>query len=235
MSADNHSSGPVRTTAGDSWTTPSTVGALELRKLQIDPHDCTSGLTCCSRAVAPAAALAAAGMPTPAPSVQACREDFPGFPFQPYAIQQDFMRELYLALCKGSIGLFESPTGEPYRLGLDRPPPARSPLPRLTGLSGRAGTGKSLSLLSTVLQWVKDQAAATTSPDAGPAPVCCLAPLRQTVEYCFSLVCQCRLLPISTAGAAVLDHRPASTSSAKGHTRQGRQQRQAASECRCSR
>ena len=36
--------------------------------------------------------------------------EFP-FPFKPYTIQQDFMRELYTALEDGKIGLFESPTG----------------------------------------------------------------------------------------------------------------------------
>ena len=39
------------------------------------------------------------------------RRDFPAFPFAPYGIQQDFMRELYTAISTGSIGLFESPTG----------------------------------------------------------------------------------------------------------------------------
>ncbi len=33
------------------------------------------------------------------------------FPFEPYDIQRDFMRELYLALEGGKIGIFESPTG----------------------------------------------------------------------------------------------------------------------------
>ena len=37
-------------------------------------------------------------------------EEFP-FPFQPYGIQRDFMRELYLALEGGKVGIFESPTG----------------------------------------------------------------------------------------------------------------------------
>lgn len=37
-------------------------------------------------------------------------EEFP-FPFQPYDIQKDFMRELYLALDRGHVGIFESPTG----------------------------------------------------------------------------------------------------------------------------
>ena len=37
-------------------------------------------------------------------------DEFP-FPFQPYSIQQDFMRALYSALERGCIGIFESPTG----------------------------------------------------------------------------------------------------------------------------
>ena len=37
-------------------------------------------------------------------------EEFP-FPFSPYGIQKDFMRELYATLEESKIGLFESPTG----------------------------------------------------------------------------------------------------------------------------
>ena len=37
-------------------------------------------------------------------------EEFP-FPFRPYDIQCEFMRELYTALEEGRVGLFESPTG----------------------------------------------------------------------------------------------------------------------------
>lgn len=37
-------------------------------------------------------------------------EEFP-FPFTPYDIQKDFMRELYLTLERGHVGIFESPTG----------------------------------------------------------------------------------------------------------------------------
>ena len=36
--------------------------------------------------------------------------EFP-FPFQPYDIQKDFMREVYTTLESGQIGIFESPTG----------------------------------------------------------------------------------------------------------------------------
>lgn len=34
-----------------------------------------------------------------------------GFPFEPYPIQRDFMKELYNVLSEGKIGIFESPTG----------------------------------------------------------------------------------------------------------------------------
>lgn len=37
-------------------------------------------------------------------------EAFP-FPFTPYDIQKDFMRELYVTLERGHVGIFESPTG----------------------------------------------------------------------------------------------------------------------------
>lgn len=36
--------------------------------------------------------------------------EFP-FPFEPYSIQKDFMRELYMTLERGQVGIFESPTG----------------------------------------------------------------------------------------------------------------------------
>ncbi|KAK3785527.1 hypothetical protein RRG08_048661 [Elysia crispata] len=54
-------------------------------------------------------------------------KEFP-FPFQPYDIQTDFMRNLYTCLELGKIGVFESPTG----------------------------TGKSLSLICGALQWLRD-------------------------------------------------------------------------------
>ena len=43
-------------------------------------------------------------------------EEFP-FPFQPYSIQKDFMRELYLTLERGHVGIFESPTGTVRKKG----------------------------------------------------------------------------------------------------------------------
>ncbi|XP_031550335.1 ATP-dependent DNA helicase DDX11-like [Actinia tenebrosa] len=50
------------------------------------------------------------------------------FPFPPYDIQEDFMKNLYMVLDKGGIGIFESPTG----------------------------TGKSLSLICGALTWLRD-------------------------------------------------------------------------------
>ncbi len=54
-------------------------------------------------------------------------EEFPSFPYKPYDIQLQFMRNLYQVLEKGHIGLFESPTG----------------------------TGKTLSLLCGALTWLE--------------------------------------------------------------------------------
>ncbi|CAL8376134.1 unnamed protein product [Arctogadus glacialis] len=53
--------------------------------------------------------------------------EFP-FPYQPYPIQEQFMRALYGALEDSKVGIFESPTG----------------------------TGKSLSLICGALTWLKD-------------------------------------------------------------------------------
>jgi hypothetical protein len=50
------------------------------------------------------------------------------FPYKPYPIQNDFMRELYLTLENYKVGIFESPTG----------------------------TGKSLSIICSALQWLRD-------------------------------------------------------------------------------
>ncbi|KAA8590164.1 hypothetical protein FQN60_014098 [Etheostoma spectabile] len=55
------------------------------------------------------------------------RAQFP-FPYQPYDIQEQFMKALYRALDQGKVGIFESPTG----------------------------TGKSLSLICGALSWLTD-------------------------------------------------------------------------------
>ncbi|KAF2323360.1 hypothetical protein GH714_034835 [Hevea brasiliensis] len=54
---------------------------------------------------------------------------FPGFPYIPYSIQMDFMKALYRSLDKGGVSMLESPTG----------------------------TGKTLSIICSSLQWVHDQ------------------------------------------------------------------------------
>uniref|UniRef100_A0A3Q3WP30 Helicase ATP-binding domain-containing protein n=1 Tax=Mola mola TaxID=94237 RepID=A0A3Q3WP30_MOLML len=60
-------------------------------------------------------------------SMDTGRSQFP-FPYQPYDIQERFMRALYTALDQGKVGIFESPTG----------------------------TGKSLSLICGALSWLTD-------------------------------------------------------------------------------
>ena len=57
-------------------------------------------------------------------------KNFP-FPFAPYPIQKNFMRNLYNCLEQGKLGIFESPTG----------------------------TGKSLSIICGALKWLLDKEA----------------------------------------------------------------------------
>ncbi|BDA42655.1 ATP-dependent DNA helicase DDX11 [Coccomyxa sp. Obi] len=57
------------------------------------------------------------------------RAEFPAFPYEPYSVQRDFMQHLYSLLETGGVGLFESPTG----------------------------TGKTLSLICSTLQWLEDR------------------------------------------------------------------------------
>ncbi|RDY04748.1 ATP-dependent DNA helicase DDX11, partial [Mucuna pruriens] len=54
---------------------------------------------------------------------------FPGFPFEPYSIQIDFMNSLYESLNRGGVSMLESPTG----------------------------TGKTMSVICSALQWVLDR------------------------------------------------------------------------------
>ncbi|KAL3528760.1 hypothetical protein ACH5RR_008082 [Cinchona calisaya] len=54
---------------------------------------------------------------------------FPAFPYKPYSIQIDFMKALYQSLQKGGISMLESPTG----------------------------TGKTLSIICSALQWLVDK------------------------------------------------------------------------------
>ncbi|KAL8250153.1 hypothetical protein R6Q59_033846 [Mikania micrantha] len=57
------------------------------------------------------------------------KKKFGGFPFEPYSIQIDFMNALYDSLDKGGIAMLESPTG----------------------------TGKTLSIICSALQWLLDR------------------------------------------------------------------------------
>ncbi|KAI4962555.1 hypothetical protein ZWY2020_029167 [Hordeum vulgare] len=79
-------------------------------------------------------------MPPPPPPP---RQDFPAFPFAPYPIQSEFMSFLYSALSSGprALALLESPTG----------------------------TGKTLSIICSALQWLLDHRdAASQSHQSGP-------------------------------------------------------------------
>ncbi|KAK4395254.1 ATP-dependent DNA helicase DDX11 [Sesamum angolense] len=55
--------------------------------------------------------------------------EFPAFPYEPYSIQLDFMKFLYRSLDSGGISMLESPTG----------------------------TGKTLSMICSALQWLVDR------------------------------------------------------------------------------
>ena len=49
--------------------------------------------------------------------------DLFAFPFPPYDIQEDFMKNLYKVLTNGGVGIFESPTGT-VSLSVTSPSPA---------------------------------------------------------------------------------------------------------------
>ncbi|XP_072998830.1 uncharacterized protein [Typha latifolia] len=57
------------------------------------------------------------------------RREFPAFPFKPYRIQSEFMAFLYDSLERGSVAMLESPTG----------------------------TGKTLSIICSAMQWLVDR------------------------------------------------------------------------------
>ncbi len=79
---------------------------------------------------APVASTSDPEVGTGAPHVDAIESmTFPAFPHEPYGIQLELMRSLYATLRRGGIGVFESPTG----------------------------TGKTLSVLCSALQWLEDE------------------------------------------------------------------------------
>ena len=93
---------------------------------------------------APVASTSDPEVGTGAPHVDAIESmTFPAFPHEPYGIQLELMRSLYATLRRGGIGVFESPTG----------------------------TGKTLSVLCSALQWLEDErranARGASSGDAG--------------------------------------------------------------------
>ena len=66
-----------------------------------------------------------------------------GFPFPPYHVQEALMADIYKCLDDGGVGMFESPTG----------------------------TGKSLSLICSTLQWLLDHKKQFPDDSHDPTPL----------------------------------------------------------------
>lgn len=80
------------------------------------------------------------------------------FPYPPYDIQRQLMINIYTALQGRQIGLFESPTGASLGyVGLRASTPLRVTVASPHSSTPYAGTGKTLSVICSVLKWLEDE------------------------------------------------------------------------------